>query len=97
MKVQTLNDKMKKEENATSDEISNINRKYMSKDKLLNNEIKKIHEKKIEIIKKIRDEIKELDIEYQKMSWDLNKKEYDVKPYKFITFSTFIKKILSIQ
>ena len=95
MKEQILNVKIKKEENATVTEISNINRKYILKDKLLNNEIQNIHEKNLDIIKKIRDEIKELNINSPKISWELNKREHYVKAYKFITFSVFIKKIFS--
>ena len=50
--------------------------------KNLNPQVKKLIEEAgldEDEIKKIRDEIKELDIKYQKMNWDLNKKEYDVK------------------
>jgi len=89
-----LNENKRKEEENTSDIVSNIKRKYVALDKELNNDLQIIREKKyLDQKNELISNMKKHDENIQDVNWSINQKKYELKAYNYVTLKNYLKKI----
>lgn len=88
-----LNENKRKEEENTSDIVSNINRKYVALDKELNNDLQIIREKYLDQKNELTSNVKKQDEDIQDVNWSINQKKYELKSYNYVTLKNYLKKI----